>query len=154
MLPDIPNLDRRAASARLLARSKLPVDDQNIIQTEVFNILESEAFLPLFQENSRAEVPVIGTIEGLGGPEIISGQVDRLVVHGDKVIIVDYKTNRPPPSREEDVAPVYLRQMATYRAILRQIWPGKDIVCALLWTDGPRIMSLDQGLLDRFSGAS
>ncbi|MFT6580276.1 MAG: ATP-dependent helicase/nuclease subunit A [Alphaproteobacteria bacterium] len=154
MLPDLPNPDRRAASARLLARSGLSAHDQNLIQTEVFNILESGAFLPLFQENSRAEVPVIGTIEGGGGPEIISGQVDRLVVHGDTVIIVDYKTNRPPPLHEEDVAPVYLRQMAAYRAILRQIWPGKDIVCALLWTDGPRIMSLDQGLLDRVSDTS
>jgi ATP-dependent helicase/nuclease subunit A len=154
MLPDISNSDRRAASARLLARSGLSAGDQDLIQTEVFNILESEEFLPLFQENSRAEVPVIGTIEGAGGPEIISGQVDRLVVHGDTVIIVDYKTNRPPPLHAKDVAPVYLRQMAAYRAILRQIWPGKDIVCALLWTDGPRIMSLDQGLLDRASDAS
>ncbi|MBL4721676.1 MAG: double-strand break repair helicase AddA, partial [Alphaproteobacteria bacterium] len=148
MLPDLPAADRRAACARLLERSGLPAEDCRHIQTEVFNILESKEFLPLFQDNSRAEVPVIGTIEGPEGPEIISGQVDRLVVHGDQVLIVDYKTNRPPPWRPEDVSPVYLRQMAAYRAILRQIWPGKDIVCALLWTDGPRIMSLDQGLLD------
>ena len=117
-------------------------------------ILESVEFQPLFGPNSRAEVPVIGTIDRPDGPEIVSGQVDRLVIREHDVLIVDYKTNRPPPTRQSDVSPVYLRQMAAYRDLLRQIWPEKDILCALLWTDGPRIMSLAQHLLDRVSGGS
>ncbi|MBT5811364.1 MAG: double-strand break repair helicase AddA [Rhodospirillaceae bacterium] len=153
-LPDIAESDRRAACARLLERSPLVEADQRTTTEEVMEILESVEFQPLFGPNSRAEVPVIGTIDRPDGPEIVSGQVDRLVIREHDVLIVDYKTNRPPPTRQSDVSPVYLRQMAAYRDILRQIWPEKDIVCALLWTDGPRIMSLGQHLLDRVSGGS
>jgi ATP-dependent helicase/nuclease subunit A len=66
----------------------------------------------------------------------------------DAVWIVDYKTNRPPPLVEADVSPVYLRQMAAYRAALSAIYPEKPIRCVLLWTDGPRLMELSPGLLD------
>jgi len=111
-------------------------------------ILQSVEFQALFGPNSRAEVPVIGTINRPDGPEIVSGQVDRLVIRDNDILIVDYKTNRPPPRRPDNVSLVYLRQMSAYRGILKQIWPGKDIVCALLWTDGPRIMSLPEYLLD------
>jgi ATP-dependent helicase/nuclease subunit A len=148
ILPDIPESDRRVACSRLLERSPLAESDQHLTSVEVMKILESTEFQPLFGPNSRAEVPVIGTIDRPDGPEIVSGQVDRLVIRENDVLIVDYKTNRPPPTRPDDVSPVYLRQMAAYRGILRQIWPGKDIVCALLWTDGPRIMSLPEHLLD------
>ena len=44
--------------------------------------------------------------------------------------------------------PVYLRQMAAYRAALSAIYPEKPIRCVLLWTDGPRLMELSPGLLD------
>jgi ATP-dependent helicase/nuclease subunit A len=84
------------------------------------------------------------------GPDIsIAGQVDRLVVTDSHVLIVDYKTNRPPPHRVEEVAPPYLRQMAAYREALRILYPGRQVRCALLWTDGPRLMGLDDGLLDQ-----
>ena len=81
----------------------------------------------------------------------LSGRLDRLVVSDGAVAIVDYKTNRPPPERPEDVAPVYLRQMAAYRAVLAQIYPGFTIDCCLLWTDGPRLMSLPGALLDDYA---
>jgi ATP-dependent helicase/nuclease subunit A len=148
ILPGIPESDRHTACLRLLERSPLAESDQHLTSVEVMKILESVEFQPLFGPNSRAEVPVIGTINRPDGPEIISGQVDRLVIRDNDILIVDYKTNRPPPTRPDDVSSVYLRQMAAYRDILKQIWPGKDIVCALLWTDGPRIMSLPEYLLD------
>jgi ATP-dependent helicase/nuclease subunit A len=47
---------------------------------------------------------------------------------------------RPPPASESDVAPVYLRQLAIYRAALARLYPGREIRCALLWTEGPRLM--------------
>ncbi|MDE0814089.1 MAG: double-strand break repair helicase AddA [Alphaproteobacteria bacterium] len=148
ILPGIPESDRHAACLRLLERSPLAESDQQLTSVEVMKILESVEFQPLFGPNSRAEVPVIGKINRPDGPEIISGQVDRLVIRDNDILIVDYKTNRPPPTRPDDVSLVYLRQMSAYRGILKQIWPGKDIVCALLWTDGPRIMSLPEYLLD------
>lgn len=79
---------------------------------------------------------------------MVSGQIDRLVVTGQAVLIVDYKTNRPPPETPEGVPAVYLRQMAAYRALLAGIYPGRPVICHLLWTDGPRIMQLSDALLN------
>ena len=66
----------------------------------------------------------------------------------EAVRIVDYKTNRPPPNDARDVPPIYLRQMAAYRAVLREIYPLLTIRCALLWTDGPRLMQISEELLE------
>jgi ATP-dependent helicase/nuclease subunit A len=38
--------------------------------------------------------------------------------------------------------------MALYREALRRVFPGKKVVCGLLWTAGPRLMRLSDGLLD------
>ena len=67
----------------------------------------------------------------------------------EEILVVDYKTNRPAPQDSKDVAPAYLRQMAAYRALLQQIYPGRPVRCALLWTDIPRLMPLEAALLDR-----
>ena len=155
MLPEVPE-DRRAAAAdRFLA---LPVhglapDRRRAIAAEVMAVIADPEFAPLFAADSRAEAPITGIIAGPDGPEIVSGQVDRLVIRENEVLVVDYKTNRPPPTRAADVAEIYLRQMAAYRAVLRQIWPDRPVRCILLWTDGPRAMSLDETRLDRFFDA-
>ena len=56
--------------------------------------------------------------------------------------LVDFKTLRSPPATEGGVSPVYLRQLALYRAALARIYPGHEILCALLWTEGPRLMPI------------
>jgi ATP-dependent helicase/nuclease subunit A len=90
---------------------------------------------------------VIGTIEGAAGSKVISGQIDRLAVTDDRVLIVDYKTGRQPPRREADVPAPYLRQMAAYRALLAEIYANQRIDCFLLWTDGPHLMQLSPARL-------
>ena len=84
----------------------------------------------------------------------MTGQVDRLVVSPERVLVLDYKTNRPPPATAEAVAPLYLRQMAAYRAVLRQAFPGRVVDCALVWTYGARLMPLPGELLDQHLPAS
>ncbi|NKB55766.1 MAG: double-strand break repair helicase AddA [Alphaproteobacteria bacterium] len=155
-LPDLPTSRRRDAATAFLTRPIHGVDaeERGAIADEVMRILEDPSFAPLFAPGSRAETPIVGTVTGPLGPEIISGQVDRLVIRENEVMIVDYKTNRPPPLRENDVPEAYLRQMAAYRAVMRKIWPKRPIRCVLLWTDGPRTMSLDEQRLDRFFNAS
>jgi len=77
----------------------------------------------------------------------VSAQIDRLVVADDRVLIVDYKTLRPPPVVEQDVPAIYLRQLALYRAALARIYPGREIRCALLWTAGPHLMPIRPEIL-------
>lgn len=149
LLQSLPALEpdaRHAAALRFLSQPGHGLDDGQIkeIATETMAVLEHEEFAPLFAPGSAAEVPIIGRI----GRRIVSGAVDRLAVGPDRVLIVDFKTNRPAPLVTEDIHPHYLKQMAAYRAVLSQIYPDREVRCALLWTDGPRLMPLSDEVLD------
>jgi len=153
LLPELPRELRVDACRRFLARPihELDAAAQEEIARETLRVLEDPVFAPLFGPGSRAEVRVVGEIAGERGTMVLSGQVDRLVVTAAEVLVLDYKTNRPPPASESEVAEIYLRQMAAYRAVLRRIYPDRSVTCALLWTDGPRLMPLPVWLLDRYS---
>ena len=78
----------------------------------------------------------------------VNGQIDRLAVSDESVLIADFKTNRPPPATAEETPALYLAQMALYRAALMRIYAGRRVDCALIWTDGARLMPLPAPLLD------
>ena len=148
-LPDLPPVERHAATRRFLARDAhrlLPLE-QEALAREIMAVLEHPDWGELFGTNSVAEVPVVGRV----GARIVSGQIDRLVVGADSVLILDYKTNRPPPLRPADVSPIYVRQMAAYKAAIDGLYPGRRLRCALLWTDGPTLMELPEDLLARYA---
>lgn len=153
VLPDLPEDRRPDAALAWLARPghALTEEQQGEIAAETLRILMDPRFAPLFGPGSRAEVPVVGLIGPEGAKKALSGQIDRLLVTDDTVWIIDYKTNRPPPTREEDVSPVYVAQMAAYRAVLRLIYPGRTVRCLLLWTDGPYTLELSPTRLDAAS---
>jgi ATP-dependent helicase/nuclease subunit A len=121
-----------------MAASDLEEEARAALAAETLAVLGDPAFGPLWGPNSLAEVPVVGRI----GPEAIAGRIDRLLVEEGRVTILDYKTNRPPPQRLQEVPPAYLEQMAAYRAALALVYPGREIRCLLLWTDGPRLMEI------------
>ena len=110
-------------------------------------MLDDSRFAEVFGSGSLAEVPLVGVVGG----RVVSAQVDRLVVTDAAVTVIDYKTNRPPPADEDHVAPLYLRQMAAYRALLRGVYPNRPVHCLLLWTDGPSMMALSECLLDDYA---
>jgi ATP-dependent helicase/nuclease subunit A len=146
-LPELPPAERDAAAKRFLALPvhALAADEQDEIRRETLTVLDSPEFAPLWGEDAQAEVPVVGLIGG----HALSGQIDRLVATASQVLIVDYKTVRPPPERDADVAPLYLQQLAIYRAALERIYPDRAIACAILWTAGPRLMPISPDLLTR-----
>ncbi len=74
---------------------------------------------------------------------MVNGRVDRLIVHDDHVMIIDFKTNRPAPVRASDIETPYLVQMAAYRAVFQALFPDRPVRCALLYTDGPHLIELD-----------
>jgi len=78
------------------------------------------------------------------GDDLISGQIDRLAITGERVFLLDYKTDRAPPADAAGVPRAYLRQMAAYVALLRALQPGRTIQAALLWTVGPHLMVLGE----------
>ena len=146
-LPELPPDERAAAARRFLALPAHGLDpaEQEEICRETLAVLAEPGFAELWGPQARAEVPVVGLIGG----HALSGVIDRLVVTERRVLIVDYKTVRPPPACEDEVAPVYLRQLAIYRAALARIYPDRDIACALLWTEAPRLMPISPALIAR-----
>ncbi len=145
-LPDLAAEDREPTARRFLARPghDLEAAEQTAILTETLALLNDPALAPLFGPGSRAEVPLVAQIGG----RVISARIDRLLVTETEVLIADFKTNRPPPERLEDVHPGYLAQMAGYRRALIDLYPGRPVRCALIWTLGARLMTLPDALLD------
>ena len=145
-LPNLPIAQRGAAAEAFVKRPSwgLPADVQGALVAETLAVLNAPDFAPLFGPGSRAEVPISGLVHG----HAIAGQVDRLAVTDAEVMVIDYKTNRPPPRRAMDVDPAYVFQMAVYRATLQRIYPGRTVRCVLLWTDGPFTLEIAPEQLD------
>ncbi|HEY7580596.1 MAG TPA: double-strand break repair helicase AddA, partial [Acetobacteraceae bacterium] len=145
-LPDLPAGQRAAAALAWLDRpgNGLAAGEAEALAREIMAILEHPELAPLFGPGSRAEVPVSGLVDGA----VVGGLVDRLAVLDEAVIVADYKTNRRPPARVEDTPVLYLRQMAAYRGVLRQIFPGRAVRCALVWTEASQVVMLPDELLD------
>ncbi len=79
---------------------------------------------------------------------MVSGQIDRLVIGQEEILIVDYKTNQTPPSTPEAAPRDYVSQLALYRAVLANLYPGRTIRCFLLWTETAEMMELSGSALD------
>ncbi|MBV16762.1 MAG: DNA helicase UvrD, partial [Thalassospira sp.] len=54
----------------------------------------------------------------------------------------------PPPRDVEGKPKAYRRQMSIYRAALRQMYPGKNVRCFILWTNGPWMVELPDHVLN------
>ena len=148
LLPDIAPESRAEAARRLLARERDLADDQRAEMTRAaLGVLSDPRFAAVFGPGSRAEVALAGEAERLPAGLAISGRVDRLLVEPERVLVVDFKTNRPAPGRIEDADDAYVTQMALYWALLADIYPGRAIEAALVWTDGPRLMPVPEPLL-------
>ena len=140
VLPDLEPARRPAAAAAYLGRRSHGLDPTAVtaIAAETLAVIDHPDYAPLFGPGSVAEAAVVGRV----GNRVISGQIDRLIVTPDEVLIVDFKSNRPPPRDVADVPAVYIGQMAAYRNALAPIYPGRRIRTALLWTDGPSLLWL------------
>jgi ATP-dependent helicase/nuclease subunit A len=149
-LPEVePEGQERAARVFVAARgTEVTQQLKDEIVAESLAIVRAPMFAPLFQPGSLAEVPVVARI----GAYDLEGQIDRLAVAGNDLLILDYKTNRPPPKTIDEVAPAYIAQLAGYRTALKGLFPGRPLRAALLWTDGPRLMEIPSPLLDEAEG--
>jgi len=147
-LPDLPREKRRAAA---LVYAKAQGFDEALVD-ETLAVLDHPDFAAAFAPGSRAEAGFLAALPELGPGAEASGRIDRLAVTAQEVLILDFKTNRPPPADEQAVGPIYLAQMALYRAAAARLYPGRRIVCGLLFTDGPRLIRLSDGILDRQMG--
>jgi ATP-dependent helicase/nuclease subunit A len=147
-LPEIAPKERRAIALGFLATQGETPDESAAVADSTLRVLDDPQFATAFALASKSEVGVVADLPELGDGARVTGRIDRLAVTETEVLAIDFKTNRPPPSRVEDVPAVYLRQMALYRLALTKLFPARRIACALVWTEGPRLMPLPEPLLD------
>lgn len=150
-LPEIALERRLGAALGYLARNAdgWSEDERAALARQVVALTVDLRFAPVFASGSRAEVSIVGRLERPGQPKaLVSGQIDRLVVTPNEVLIVDFKTNHTPPKTAAEAPRGYIRQLALYRAVLAKLYPQRIIHAALLWTETPEMMEISASALD------
>jgi ATP-dependent helicase/nuclease subunit A len=145
-LPELAADRRRDLALNYLARNAVAWTDaeREALAEKVLALISEQRFAAVFASGSRAEVPIVGRLDG----RLVSGQIDRLVVTPTEILIVDFKTNHTPPVEAADAPESYVRQLALYRAVLSHLYPQYGIRAALLWTETPDLMEISAPALD------
>lgn len=142
VLPDAPAAARPRLAVQMAARAGHPKS----LAQEALALLEKPDLAWLFQPGALSEVVLAGRIERLDVD--VSGRIDRLIVAGQNIIIADFKTDRVWPSSADATPSAYVRQMALYRQLMLDAYPGCTVRCLLVWTSAPLIMDLGEEQLN------
>jgi ATP-dependent helicase/nuclease subunit A len=146
-LPDVAPQERAAAAATALRRElDLTEAQRTEMAAAALAVLADERFAAVFGPGSQAEVGIAGRPAGLD--VTVAGRIDRLVMEPCRILIVDFKTNRPAPRTIEGADPAYVLQLALYAAVLRERYPDRAVEAAMVWTDGPRLTPVPQPMMD------
>lgn len=151
LLPEIAREKRAAAADRILKPYAADFSGAGLseMRDEALRVLDNPAFAAVFAPGSRAEAAIGGQAKGAREGLRLYGQIDRIAVLPDRILIVDYKTNRPPPRTVEEIPLAYLAQLAAYRGLLREIHPDRRVEAALLWTYEARLTPIPDAALDK-----
>ncbi|MDE2379049.1 double-strand break repair helicase AddA [Bradyrhizobium sp.] len=150
-LPELALDRRREAALAFLARNATDwaEAERTTLAEKVLALIADPRFAAVFAAGSRAEVAIVGRLERPGRPPaLVSGQIDRLAVTPDEVLIVDFKTNRALPGAAAEAPAAYVRQLALYRAVLARLYPQHAIRAALLWTETAEFAEISVSALD------
>lgn len=155
-LPYHPAQSRQEIGRRILASD----EDAKLLDTtesdlnDVLEMIEKPEFAQLFSRETLKEVGFTAKLSQLGN-RTVHGTIDALVIEGDLITIVDFKTNRTLPKVPEQTPEGILRQMGAYAAAIKNIYPNHRIKTQILWTAGPTLMDLPADIvsaaLDRAS---
>jgi len=113
---------------------------------EAKRVLQAPHLAQLFAPGALAEVELAACLPAMGG-RLMQGAIDRLIVMPERVLAIDFKSNAVVPHRAEDVPEGILRQMGAYAAMLDQIYPGRQIEVAILWTRTGALMPLPRNIV-------
>jgi ATP-dependent helicase/nuclease subunit A len=73
---------------------------------------------------------------------VVAGTVDRLCIGPDLIRVIDFKTGRAIPSDASAIPPAHRAQMTAYAEALAVIFPGRKVEASLLYTAGPKLVTL------------
>jgi ATP-dependent helicase/nuclease subunit A len=138
VLPNLPPGERALAGQAVIAGLDAPLAEGEaealIAEAERLIAMPGLAWLwagGLAEAAVSARLP--DDVPALGG-RLVTGAVDRLILSADRVLAVDFKSNRVVPDRVGAAPLGLLRQMAAYHAVLEAAFPGRRAEVAFLWT--------------------
>jgi ATP-dependent helicase/nuclease subunit A len=150
-LPELPAPEREAKAREWLARQAADVAEANreAMIRDALAVLAEPGWANIFSPAALAEVPLAATVGG----RVIAGTADRLLIEPERVLVVDFKTARRPPSGLAEVPAATLRQMAAYALALGAIYPGRRIETAVLYTQTPLLVPSPAGTIEEHKAA-
>ncbi len=144
--------DRRMSTALEYLKARAPELDDGLhiaMANDVCGIMNHSELAPLFSKNSKAEAPIAGFLRRDGYPNRrVSGQIDRLAVLEHEVLIADFKTTSAPPKSVKAVPERTAAQLATYRALVADLFPGRKIRCFVIYTAGLVVLEVPDEVLN------
>ncbi len=141
LLENLPGLavDMRAATGRrLLAPFAAEPEEVETCLAEALALMADDEMASILAAESLGEVSLSGEWNG----RRMSGTIDRLLITPERVLAVDFKTNRVVPGDVMQVPEGLLRQMGAYAHLLRALYPDRTVETALVWTAEQRIMPI------------
>ena len=139
-LPGVSPPDRRELALRWLERSGVTDEPaRHEIADAACSLIGNAAFADLFGPDSLGEAPIAAT---LPDGRVVAGTVDRLCIGPDLIRVIDFKTGRAIPDDVEAIPAAHRAQMAAYMQALSVIFPGRRIEASLLYTGGPKLITL------------
>ncbi|ODT69364.1 MAG: double-strand break repair helicase AddA [Pelagibacterium sp. SCN 63-23] len=137
--------------ALLALQTLLPDSDERHapLAQQAMSILSRSDLARLFGLDSRAEVPFRLSARRRDEKVLISGRIDRLVVDESGVLVVDYKSDIQVPAGPDAVKGSYLTQLGLYALVAGQLFPGRPVEAAILWTSLESLMILPPDLLQQ-----
>lgn len=132
-LAEIPEAERPARAALF--------DGGAEVADEVLAVLSAPTLAEIFAPGTMSEVPVSARLDVARGEEVF-GRIDRLVITPDKVLAVDFKSNRIVPDTPDAIPKGIIVQMNLYRAALAQVFPGHTVETAIVWTRNAALMAV------------
>ncbi|WP_374405823.1 double-strand break repair helicase AddA [Pelagerythrobacter sp.] len=144
-LPDVAPQARGEIAGAWLERQGqgLSPEARGEVLSSSLAVLADPSFAHVFAPGALAEVPLAAIVDG----QVVAGTADRLLVEPERVTVVDFKTARRPPQSLDQMPRSTLRQMAAYAAALAEIYPGRTIEAAVLYTQAPRLIAIPAEVL-------
>jgi len=143
-LPAVRPADRAEAARRWLEGQGAA--DAQALTDAALAVINDPAFAHVFSTEALAEAPLAGVVDG----QVIAGTVDRLVVTDADVTVIDFKTGRRVPRDAQAVPDYHKAQMGAYAAVLAEIFPGRAVRAALLYSSGPSLIKLSADDLEQW----
>ncbi len=107
-------------------------EDKDEIYSKILAFNEKYGYL--FDLEGKSEITLSGIIDG----EPVLVRLDRLCITQDKAIIIDYKSHR---NVSVSLLNEIKKQMLTYKTLVHEIYPNKQVECVVIWVEDLTIQS-------------